>query len=292
MDKIGLYLGCVIPTEQYGYEMAVREIIPEFGFELVDPQGVACCGAPLRHINLSLTMYLSARNMAIFEKEGLDILAPCPYCHQALSEAKHVLDNNTELKKKVNSYLKEEDLSYSGKADLYHILDLLHDKVGTDKLKEKVVKPLDELNIAAHYGCHLIRPNDIPRPDDSENPQKLETLLDAIGAKSEYYNEKLNCCGAHILVNEPESALTKTGQKLEAIQAHGFDGMATMCPWGQRMFDSKQDSAGQTVGSSLDVPVIYFIQLLGIAMGKEPADMGLDLNKSPVDKLDMIKEEV
>ncbi len=124
MDKIGLYMGCLIPTEQYAYEMALREVIPDLGVELVDVDGVACCGAPLRHINLFLTMYLSARNMAIFEKEGLDILAPCPYCHQALSEAKHVMDNNPALKEKINSHLETEGLTYKGTVKHYHVLDL------------------------------------------------------------------------------------------------------------------------------------------------------------------------
>lgn len=291
MDKLGLYLGCLIPTEQYAYELAIREVLPDLGVELMDVPGLACCGAPLRHINLSLTMYLSARNIAIFEREGLDILAPCPYCHQAISEVKYVLDKNASLKEKVNSYLKEEGLEYRGTNKHYHILDLLHDEIGGKAIKEHIKEPLEGLNIAAHYGCHLIRPNDIPRPDHSENPQKLENLLKVIGAKSDHYNEKLDCCGAHILINESESALTKTGQKLEAVQKHGFDGMTTMCPWGQRMFDSKQDSAGQTVGASLSVPVIYFIQLLGLAMGKDPEVLGLHLNKSPVDKMGKKEED-
>jgi len=292
MTRIGLYLGCLIPTEQYAYEMAIREVLPDFGMELVDVEGVACCGAPLRHINLSLTMYLSARNIALFEKDDLDMLAPCPYCHQAVSETKHVLDGNPELRKNVNAHLKEEGLTYRGTLRHYHLLDLLHDIVGVDRIKEKAKVSLEGLNIAAHYGCHLIRPNDIPRPDDSENPQKMETLLEAIGAKSDYYNEKLDCCGAHILLNESESALTKTGQKLQAVQKHGFSGLATMCPWGHRMFDSKQDSAAQTVGGSLDVPVIYYIQLLGLAMGKDPASLGMNLNRSPVDRLMAPREGV
>lgn len=283
MEKIGLYLGCLIPTEQYAYELALREVLPELGVELADVDNVACCGAPLRHINLSLTMYLSARNLALFEKEELDILAPCPYCHQALSEAKHVLDNNRELREKINKYLEGEELSYKGTGELFHVLDLLHDKVGVDKIKELVTSPLEGKNIAAHYGCHLIRPNDIPRPDHSENPQKLETLLKTIGAKSDYYNEKLDCCGAHIFVNESESALTKTGQKLEAVQEHGFHAMTDLCPWGHRMFDAKQETAGKTVGTSLSVPVLYYVQLLGLAMGKDASSLGLDLNLSPVD---------
>ncbi len=286
--KMGLYLGCLIPTEQYAYEMSLREVFPRLGVELVDIQGPTCCGAPLRNINMSITMYLSARNLALAEKQGVDLYTPCPYCHQALTRAMHVLDENKELRKKVNSRLEEEGLKYDGNLKLYHTLDLLHDVIGVDKIKEAVEKPIDDTKIAAHYGCHTIRPNDIPRPDDSENPQKMENLLEAIGIETEDYVEKLDCCGAHIMVNEPESALTKTGQKLDAVQKRGFDGMTTICPWGQRMFDSKQESAADTVGTSLDLPVLYYTQLLGIALGISPSKLGLGLNLSPVHKIESL----
>ncbi len=289
--ELGLYLGCLIPTEQYAYELSIREVFPKLGVELKDIQGPTCCGAPLRNINMSLTMYLSARNLALAEKQDLDILAPCPYCHQALTRTMAVLDENQELREKVNSHLADEDMRYQGNVKLYHVLDLLHDVVGVEKIKEEVEKPLEGTNIAANYGCHLIRPNGLERPDDSEDPQKMESLLRAIGMDSEDYVEKLDCCGAHVMVNEPESALTKTGQKLEAVQERGFHGMATMCPWGQRMFDSKQEDAAATVGASLELPVLYYTQLLGIAMGISPSDLGIELNLSPIHKIEHLEVE-
>lgn len=289
--KLGLYLGCLIPTEQYAYEISIRKVLPRLDVDLIDLDDPSCCGAPLRNINMSLTMYLSARNLALAEKEDVDILAPCPYCHKALTRVADVLENNLELREKINSKLGEEGLRYEGKGRLYHPLNLLHDEVGVEAIEEQVENPIEKTKIAAHYGCHLIRPNDIPRPDDSENPQKMERLLEAIGAETDDYVEKLDCCGAHIMVNESESALTKTGQKLEAIQEQGFDGMSLMCPWGQRMFDTKQENAAQTVGASLEVPVLYYTQLLGIAVGMEPSELGLELNLSPIDKIETLGVE-
>jgi heterodisulfide reductase subunit B len=283
--RLNLYLGCVIPTEQYAYELSLREVLPPLGVELVDIENHSCCGAPLRSINLFMATYLGARNLAVSEKEGLDVLAPCPLCHLALSEVKLMLGNDAALKDKVNGLLSEEGLKYDGKANVFHVLDLLHDSIGVEKIKEHVKSPLTDMNVAAHYGCHLIRPHRTGRPDDSENPQKMETLLTAIGAKSGDYKEKLNCCGAPVSINHPDSALTKTGQKLKAVQDQGFDALANMCPWGHRMMDDKQESAGQTIGESISIPVIYFTQLLGLAMGIERTKLGLDLNQSPVDKL-------
>ncbi len=286
--KVGLYLGCVIPTEQYGYEMSLREVLPELGVELVDLKNTSCCGAPLRGINLFMTSYLSARNLAIGEKEGLDILAPCPLCHLALTEAKNTLEKNPELRDKVNAMLKEEGLEYLGGEEgtkIFHVLDLLHDEIGCDKIKERVKDPLEGVKIAAHYGCHLIRPHQLDRPDDSENPLKMENLLKAIGAEVEDYTEKLNCCGAPIHINLPESALTKTGQKIKAVQDREFDALAHLCPWGQRMLDGKQEDAGQTIGESISLPVFYYTQLLGMVMGIDEKKLGLELNKSPVDQM-------
>ncbi|MCK4614080.1 MAG: CoB--CoM heterodisulfide reductase iron-sulfur subunit B family protein, partial [Thermoplasmata archaeon] len=229
--RLGLYLGCVIPTEQYAYEMSLRETLPKFGMELVDLKNTSCCGTPLRSINLFMTTYLSARNIAVFEKEGLDILAPCPQCHLALTEVKKILGENPELKEKVNGLLKEEGLKYGGNVKVYHTLDLLHDEIGVDEIKKHVKNPIKYLKVAAHYGCHLIRPHQIGRPDDSENPQKLENLLKAIGATTGDYNEKLKCCGSPIMIIHQESPLAKAGEKLKAIKEHGFDALTHMCPW-------------------------------------------------------------
>jgi heterodisulfide reductase subunit B len=276
-----------MPTEQYAYEMSIREVFPHLGIELVDVKGFSCCGEPIKSVNQMMTLALSARNLAIAEKEGLDVFTPCPMCHLALSDCKHILDTDPAIKERVNKYLEDENLKYTGKANIIHTIDLLHDVVGIDKIKEKVKNPLRELKVATHYGCHLIRPSEIGRPDDSENPQKMETILKAIGAKPLDYPEKLDCCGGLLNANLPESALTKTGQKLQKVQEQGFDAFIDVCPWCHRQYDSKQTKAGETVATKLEVPVLYLTQLLGISFGISKDKLGLDLNLSPVDKLDL-----
>ena len=285
MKKYALYPGCVMPTEQYAYELSIRETFPLLNIELVDLEGFSCCGEPMKSVNQLMTLYLSARNLAIGEKQDIDLFVPCPMCHLALSECKHVMENNVEMRDRVNGMLVSEDLQYKGSVDIVNTVDLLHDHIGVDKIKKHVKKPLDGLKIATHYGCHLIRPSEIGRPVDSENPQKMETVLKILGAEPLDYAEKLDCCGAPILANLPESALTKTGQKLQRVQEQGFDVFVDVCPWCHRMFDSKQVKAGETVASKLEVPVVYLTQLLGLAFGVKKEKLGLDLNLSPVDKL-------
>lgn len=286
MKKYALYPGCVMPTEQYAYEISIREVLPLLDIELVDVKGFSCCGEPIKSVNQMMTLALSARNLALAEKEGLDVFTPCPMCHLALSDCKHILDEDPKMKERVNKFLEDENLKYTGKANIIHTVNLLHDIIGVEKIKEKVKQPLKELKVATHYGCHLIRPSEIGRPDDSENPQKMESILKAIGANPLDYPEKLDCCGGLLNANLPESALTKTGQKLQKVMEQGFDAFIDVCPWCHRQYDSKQTKAGETVAAKLEVPVLYLTQLLGLSFGISKDKLGLDLNLSPVDKLD------
>jgi len=283
--KYALYPGCVMPTEQYAYELSIREVLPKLGVEIVDIKGFSCCGEPLKSVNQMLTLSLSARNLAIAEKQGLDVYAPCPMCHLALTECKRILDSDSLMNERINKLLEEEGLSYTGTANLADTVELLHDVVGLDKIRDQVKKPLKDLKLASHYGCHMIRPSEIGRPDNSENPEKIDRILEIIGAKTEYYPEKLDCCGGLLNANLPESALTKTGQKLQKVQEYGFDAFVDTCPWCHRQYDSKQIKAGETVAAKLEVPVFYLTQLLGLAFGVPKDKLGLDLNLSPIDKI-------
>jgi len=285
--KFALYPGCVMSTEQYAYEMSVRESLPLLGVELVDLQGFSCCGEPLKSVNQLLTLYLSARNLALAEKQKLDVFAPCAMCHLALSECKWVLGENADMKKRMNEMLAAEDLKYEGTGKLVHTVDLLHDHIGVEEIKKHVKKPLKGTKLATHYGCHIIRPSEIGRPVDSEHPMKMEKILEALGAETAEYPEKLDCCGALLQINLDESALTKSGQKLKAVQDHGFDGLVDVCPWCHKMFDARQTKAGETVAAKLDLPVLYLTQLLGLALGVKKEKLGLELNLSPVDKLQL-----
>ena len=145
MKKYALYPGCVMPTEQYAYEISIREIMPLLNIELVDLKGFSCCGEPLKSVNQMLTLSLSARTLALAEKEDLDIFAPCPMCHLALSECKRILDTDPDMNERVNEFLIDESLKYNGTSDVVSTLDLLHDVVGVEKIKVLGKKPLKEL---------------------------------------------------------------------------------------------------------------------------------------------------
>ena len=283
--KVAVYWGCVIPTLQYGYELSVREVMPRLGVELVDLENASCCGTPVQSVNMNAAVYLAARNIAIAEKMGfVDLLAVCNGCHLSLFEASHHLNHDERLREEINSSLKEEELNYSGKTRIWHTIDFLHDKIGEETIKKALTRQIHGLKLAIHYGCHILRPSSMGTVDDSENPQKLDELVEWLGAKSVPYPEKLDCCGNMLMLSHPDAAFTFTGLKLKAIQDLGVEALIDSCPSCHNMFDLRQKSAAATTGAKLNVPVIYYTQLLGLAMGIPQEKLGLNLNRSPIDE--------
>jgi heterodisulfide reductase subunit B len=289
MDVV-LYLGCTIPTQEYAYEVSAREVLPRLGVNLIDLQNAACCGEPLKGIDNLGWLYLASRNIALAEQQGAEtLLALCNGCHVSICEAKHILETDDDLRKTINEMLAEEDLEIQGHVRIRHLLDFLHDDIGVQKIKQTVENSsnsryLENLKLAAHYGCHIIRPSSIERPDQLEDPSKLETLIEVTGAGTAKYPEKLECYGAPMLATVDKEAFQIAGNKLMAIQNRGFDGIITVCPFCQRMLD-RQEAISRITGLNVSVPSMYYTQLLGLALGIETEQLGLQLNMSSIEKL-------
>jgi heterodisulfide reductase subunit B len=266
--------------------MSLRATLPKFGIELVDLRESVCCGDPVKSVNEFAANFLAARVLALANLTGLDsLLVPCNRCHFTLSEAQDTMNKKPQTAQKIISLLKEEGLDYSANIKIWHTIDLLHDFAGLEKIRKAVKKPLTGLKVATHVGCQVIRYSDLGRVDDAENPRKLDALIEAVGAKAVDYAEKLDCCGAALMRSHPDSALSLAGTKLKAVQGLNVAGLVVSCPDCGLMFDAKQKDAGTTVGVKLNVPVVYYTQLLGLAMGIGERKLGLHLNQSPVEVL-------
>jgi heterodisulfide reductase subunit B len=285
--RYALYPGCTVQSEQYGYEASVRETLPKLGVELVDMKGASCCGFPVfSSVSKVGWHYLSARNLALAEEMGLEMLPLCNGCHLSFVETMHYLEEDPELKNLINGHLEKEGLTYKGKVRVVHLLEVLHDKVGADKISGAVVKPLEGFKMAAHPGCHAIRPSDLQKVDDPEDPQKLDDLIEALGAETFDYPEKIDCCGSQLAVASGRATLKIAGEKLKAVKSYGFNGLVTTCPFCFKMYDGRQRAIkGALRDNTLDLPVFYYTQLLGLAMGSSPDKLGLQMNMSPVDGL-------
>jgi len=266
--------------------MSVQEAFPKFNVELVDLRETNCCGDPVKSINDSAANYLAARVLALVNTADLcNLFVPCNRCHFVISEAKNVLAKNGKSSRKIAGLLKEEGLEYNSNVKIWHVIDFLHDFVGLDNVKKVVQKPLKGLKLATHVGCQIIRYSDLGRVDDAENPRKLDELVSALGAEPVDYAEKLDCCGANLMYSHPDSALSLAGTKINALQNSAVDGMVVSCPDCGLMFDFKQKDAEITVGAKLNLPVLYYTQLLGLALNIEQEKLGLHLNQSPVNQL-------
>lgn len=284
--RLAVFWGCRILTEHYAYEMSLREIMPKLDVELVDLKGASCCGDPIKSVNDMAVTYLSARTLALAEGSGLaDLLVPCNRCHLTLSDAKYRLQNDLQTRNKIQALLDEEGLKYSGNLRIWHTIDLLHDEVKLEKIKEKIKTSLNGFKLATHSGCQILRPSEIGRVDSSEAPKKLDELVQVLGAETIDYSEKLDCCGSALLPTHQDAALSLAGTKIKALQDYGVDGLVVSCPECHLMYDYKQEAAAATVGGKLKLPVFYYTQLLGVALGIEHKKLGLHLNQSPVEEL-------
>lgn len=284
--RMAVFWGCRILTEHYAYEMSLRETMTTLNVELMDLNGTSCCGDPIKSVNDITVAYLSARTLALANETGLtDLLVPCNRCHLTLSEAKYRLENDPPTRNKIQTLLDEEGLKFSGSPRIWHTIDLLHDKVKPEKIKEKIKTPLSGLKIATHPGCQILRPSEIERVDCPETPKKLDELVRILGAETIDYSEKMDCCGSALLSTHQDAALSLAGTKIKALQDYGVDALVVSCPECHLMYDHKQEAAAATVGGKLRLPVFYYTQLLGIALGIEKGELGLNLNQSPVEEL-------
>ncbi len=194
--KYAFFQGCHIPIRIEHYAAATEAVFNRFGIELVEIREFNCCGYPVRNVDEDAYILPSARNMALAEKEGLDIMVICNCCFASLLKAKNVLENDSRLREKVGLILAKEGLAYTGKVKIRHYLTLLHDEIGTDVLAKALVKKFTDLNIAVLQGCHILRPREIMRFDDSFVPRITEELLRLTGVNTLDWRGKLECCGA------------------------------------------------------------------------------------------------
>jgi heterodisulfide reductase subunit B len=277
--RYAFFLGCNIPLRAQNYEISARKIAEAFDIDLVDVAEFGCCGYPLADANKNETLLLSARNLALAEKVGCDVCTLCSACAGALTEAAHQLRHNEELRGAINAKLADEGLACSGKTEVTHFARILYEEVGLHAIKEKVTLPLDGIRIAPHYGCHYMKPSEIYGFDDVENPTTLDELIAATGAQPVDYNGKLRCCGGGILAVDEEAALKVTKAKLDSIAKIEADAIGLVCPFCGIMYDTNQKTIESKYETEYGIPVLFYPQILGLAMGMDSKELGMRINR-------------
>ncbi len=280
MARYAFYLGCTVPVRAMNYEMAARKVAERLGIELVDVDGFSCCGFPAKPLDWQAGLLMAARNLALAEAQGLDVLTLCSACTGTLTEADHRLKEDAELRAWANEQLAEMGRTYKGTVRVRHFARMLYEKVGVEALQEAVTVPLADFGFAPHYGCHYLKPSHLYDGfDDPENPQSLDRLIKATGAGVVRYEDEGQCCGGGILGFDEETALLMTKQKLDHVVAAGADAMVLICPFCAIMYEANQRRVERLYETSYKLPVLYYPQILGLAMGFSPEEMGLKLNR-------------
>ncbi|MFC1957762.1 CoB--CoM heterodisulfide reductase iron-sulfur subunit B family protein [Chloroflexota bacterium] len=258
--KYAYYPGCSLGTTAKEYDLSARALCQRLGIELAELPDWSCCGASSGHCtNYQLAHALAGRNLAIAEKEGLDIAVACPACFLRLKDTRHQVMGNPQMKEMVAESI---GLPYEAKYDVRHLLDIICNEVGIETVRTKVTKPLAGLRLVSYYGCFLVRPPKVVAFDDPENPQSLDKLLEALGAEVVDWSGKVDCCGGSLSLTKKDVATKLVGELIDNACGVGAEALVTACPLCQSNLDSRKTSAGRRL------PVFYFTELAGLAMGE------------------------
>ncbi len=294
--KYALFLGCTIPYRLPFLEAATRFVFKKLGLELIDlPFG--CCPDPngIRSYDEKTWYALAARNLSLAEEQNLNIITLCNGCFETLAYVNKKLQDDKSLLGEVNKYLAKINRKYEAKISVIHFHQFLHDVIGYDTLKHFIINPLKELNIAVHYGCHLLRPKKVLNVEEPENPEWLwEFVEDVLQANPTHYLDETLCCGAGIREVEQTTSLKITAHKIKNMEMAEANAILVPCPTCHLQFDAGQKlilKAEENEYPKINgIPVFYQAELLAIAMGADPKKLGIQYHMVKP-KIEMLKQK-
>lgn len=278
MSRYALFLGCNIPARVKQYDLSARAVLEKLDVELVDNPQFNCCGYPMRNSDPEAYLLSAAKNLALAEKQGLDMLVLCQCCYGSLKKAAHMMKSDDAVTEAVRAHLADHGLSYEGQTRIKHLLSVLYHDVGLEKLKEKILRPYKNLHIAVHYGCHALRPSDITEFDDPVAPTLIDELVEITGAKSVDWPLKLECCGAPAMGINDDLSMNLARKKLNDGRQAGAQYLCTSCPYCQIQFDTVQQMILAHDREMEALPAMVYPQILGLGMGIDGQKLGIGMN--------------
>jgi heterodisulfide reductase subunit B len=277
MTAYAYFPGCSLTGMGKPYDESLRAVFSHLGLGLEEIPDWNCCGATsYMSISSAKAVALATRNLALAVTMGKDVVAPCSACYLVLCKAQHALADYPELAEKVHKGLKAAHLAYGGHVNVRHPLDVLMHDVGPTALTARVTQPLTGYRVAPYYGCQIVRP--YATFDDPLKPLTLDHLMTALGAEVIDYPLKTRCCGGSIMGTMEDIGLRLNFLLLKEAKARGANVLATTCPLCQFNLEGYQGRMKREFGESIDLPVVYFTQLAGLAFGLPPKSLGLQRN--------------
>jgi heterodisulfide reductase subunit B len=284
------YPGCSLEASGKGYDESLRFVFGALEQKLVELEDWNCCGATYYMSTKETTsLVISGRILALAEKYGHDILAPCSSCYTILYKTNHILKNNFIMKAKVDQALKKDNLRYNLDLKVRHPLEVLVNDIGIDSIASKAKISLDGIKIAPYYGCQIVRPD--RGFDDKENPQMMDLLFAALGAENIYFPMKVRCCGGMLMTTYPEVALELNKKILESAYGNAADLVLTTCPLCQINLEAYQNKINKKFKTDFHLPILFFTQALGFALGGTSKELGIQRSIIPFQLNEIVKGE-
>lgn len=290
--RYALYPGCAAKGATPELHQSTMAVIGRLGIEVVELAAASCCGAGVvGEADPEVALALNARTFAQAEQLGLDVMTICGTCQGVMGAANKRLKQESAVLERVNRVLERDGVAYRGTVQVKHLLWIVVKEVGLRRLAEQVRVPMDEFRIAPFYGCYILRPSWDLGFDDPENPTSLEKVIRTVKGEPVAYAGRTKCCGFPIILEKEAIAITMAGTNMKDAKDEGADFMVTPCPLCHMSLDIYQERAGKAVHANLNLPILHLPQLLGLAMGVPPKDLGLSRHLVPVDSIIRVTEK-
>ncbi len=284
MRYYSYYPGCCMHDDSPMYDTSARAVAKVLDMELIELEDWNCCGStPYTVVDELSAFCCCARNLALAEKRGFDLVAACSDCYLILNRTNQHFKEYPEIRRKINEALAAGGLEYRGSIRVRHILDVFANDISRDEITSKVKVDLSGLKVAPYYGCQVVRP--APSFDDVEYPQSLDRLIKSIGAEVVPFPLKTRCCGGSLILSEEDIALGLIRKLLDNALSNGAECIVTVCPFCQLNIDAYQSTVNRKFKTNYNLPILFFTQLMGIAFGIESKAVGLEYNVVPSDKV-------
>jgi heterodisulfide reductase subunit B len=273
--KMVLFTGCKVPYYVPQYETASRLVLNEFNMEITDIE-FNCCGYPVRFLDFKSFIFSSARNIALAGKRGLPLVCLCKCCYGTLRYTDLLVKQHENLREELNGLLREEGLRYPEQVEIKHLLNVLYEDIVLENIQKKIVRPLPSLKVAAHYGCHILRPHDVVQFDDPVNPTKFEKLIEVTGAKNVNWPLRLQCCGDPLNGKNDVLARELGEKKMTSAGKAGANLICVGCTHCQMQFERIGTTLREQGSAQSVLPSLLYPQLLGLSLGLEAKVLGID----------------
>lgn len=282
MRQYTYYPGCAMESTGKPIQASLDAVSRVLDIELKELEDWTCCGCPGESINELAATAIATRNLALAEKTGLDLAVPCSCCYRNLLAAHVIFTQDPRIREQVKKALAVVNLEYKGTARVRNLVDVFINDIGLDVIASKVQKKLSGLKVASYYGCHQSRPYG---PDDFEFPVWQDQIVESLGAEAVFFPLKAQCCGGTQLFSQKDMIYKLVYKILDNVEAHGGNCIATtLCPLCFTNLDANQGRIKNRAGNKFNMPIVALTQLMGVAFGLKPKEVGLNKNISPAVK--------